>query len=173
MARLHYCRLIRVKDVEVNTFKGTLSLESKTTLVGENSLHYMTDDCIFCKIIDGEIPSHTVYEDENMIAFLDVNPVSKGHTLVVPKEHVENIHEAEGMGYLFNGLVEVSNAVKDAFDPEGVNIAQNNGEAAGQEVFHLHFHVTPIYEGNELDITYNRSELEDGKYIVKEIENRL
>lgn len=136
-------------------------------------MYYMTDDCIFCKIIDGEIPSHTVYEDENMIAFLDVNPVSKGHTLVVPKEHVENIHEAEGMDYLFDGLVNVSNAVKEAFNPEGVNIAQNNGEAAGQEVFHLHFHITPIYDGNELDITYNRSELDDGKEIAEEIGNEL
>ena len=133
----------------------------------------MTDDCIFCKIIEGEIPSHKVYEDDKMIAFLDVNPVSKGHTLVVPKKHVENIHEAEGMNYLFDGLVEVSNAVKDAFDPEGVNIAQNNGEAAGQEVFHLHFHVTPIYEGNELDITYNRTELEEGEDIAEEIGSNL
>jgi len=148
-------------------------MESKTTLVREDLLDNMTDDCIFCKIIEGEIPSHTVYEDEKMIAFLDVNPVSKGHTLVVPKEHVENIHEAEGMDYLFDGLVDVSNAVKEAFDPEGVNIAQNNGEAAGQEVFHLHFHVTPIYDGNELDITYNRSELDDGKDIAAEIGENL
>lgn len=148
-------------------------MESKTTLVRESSLDNMTEDCIFCKIIDGEIPSHTVYEDENMIAFLDVNPVSKGHTLVVPKEHVENIHEAEGMNYLFDGLVDVSNAVKEAFNPEGVNIAQNNGEAAGQEVFHLHFHVTPIYEGSELDITYNRSELDKGEKIAEEIGSKL
>ena len=131
----------------------------------------MTEDCIFCKIIDGEIPSHKVYEDENMIAILDANPVSKGHTLVIPKNHVETIHEAEGMEYLHEGLVKVSNAIEDAFDPEGINIAQNNGEAAGQEVFHLHFHVTPIYDGTELDITYNRSDLENGEEIAEEIEN--
>lgn len=133
----------------------------------------MSDDCIFCKIVEGEIPSHKVYEDDKMIAFLDVNPVSKGHTLVVPKKHVENIHEAEGMNYLFDGLVEVSNAVKKAFGAEGVNIAQNNGELAGQEVFHLHFHITPIYEGSELEITYNRSELEKGEEIAEEIEKNL
>lgn len=131
----------------------------------------MTEDCVFCKIIDGEIPSQKVYEDENMIAILDANPVSKGHTLVIPKKHVENIHEAEGMQYLHEGLVKTSNALEKAFDPEGINIAQNNGEKAGQEVFHLHFHVTPIYTGNELDITYNRSDLENGEDIAKEIEN--
>ncbi|MFB6175338.1 MAG: HIT family protein [Candidatus Nanohalobium sp.] len=133
----------------------------------------MTDDCVFCKIIDGKIPSHKVYEDENMIAILDANPVSRGHTLVIPKKHVETIHEAEGMNYLHDGLVKVSNALQDAFEPEGINIAQNNGKAAGQEVFHLHFHVTPIYNGTELDITYNRSDLEDGEEVAEEIKQNF
>ncbi len=133
----------------------------------------MTDDCVFCKIIEGEIPSYKVYEDENMIAILDANPVSKGHTLVIPKKHVETIHEAEDMEYLHEGLFKVSNAVQEAFDPEGINIAQNNGKAAGQEVFHLHFHVTPIYTGNELDITYNRSDLEDGEEVAEQIKENF
>jgi histidine triad (HIT) family protein len=133
----------------------------------------MTEDCIFCKIINGQIPSHKVYEDENMIAILDANPVSKGHTLVIPKNHVETIHEAEGMEYLHEGLVKVSNALQEAFDPEGTNIAQNNGEKAGQEVFHLHFHVTPIYDGNELDITYNRSDLDEGEQLAEEIQSHF
>lgn len=133
----------------------------------------MEEDCIFCKIIEGEVPGYKVYEDENVVAFLDANPVSKGHTLVIPKEHVENIHEASGMNYMWEPIVEVSNAVKDAFGAEGVNIAQNNGEKAGQEVFHLHFHITPIYEGNELDITYNRSELEGGEEVAEEISENL
>lgn len=131
----------------------------------------MTDDCVFCKIIDGQIPSHKVYEDENMIAILDANPVSKGHTLVIPKEHVETIHEAENMEFLHEGLVKTSNAIEEAFDPDGINIAQNNGEKAGQEVFHLHFHVTPIYDGSELDITYNRSDLESGENVADQIED--
>ena len=133
----------------------------------------MSEDCIFCKIVEGEVPSYKVYEDENVIAFLDANPVSKGHTLVVPKEHVDDIHGAEHMDYMWEPVVKVSNAVKDAFGAEGVNIAQNNGEKAGQEVFHLHFHVTPIYEGNELDITYNRSELEEGEEVAESINNQL
>lgn len=133
----------------------------------------MTDDCIFCKIVDGEIPGNIVYEDENVVAFLDANPVSKGHTLVVPKEHVDDIHEAEHMEYMWEPIVEVSNAVKKAFGAEGVNIAQNNGAKAGQEVFHLHFHVTPIYEGNELDITYNRSDLENAEEVAEEISRNI
>jgi histidine triad (HIT) family protein len=133
----------------------------------------MTDDCIFCKIVEGEVPSYKVYEDENVMAFLDANPVSKGHTLVIPKEHVDDIHDAEHMEYMWEPIVEVSNAVKDAFGAEGVNIAQNNGAKAGQEVFHLHFHVTPIYEGDELDITYNRSEIEDGEEVAEEIGREL
>lgn len=133
----------------------------------------MTEDCIFCSIIEGEMPAHKVYEDDNMIAFLDVNPVSKGHTLVVPKEHVEDIRGAKGMDFLHEGLVKVANAVDEAFDPEGINIAQNAGEAAGQEVFHLHYHVTPIYEGDELQISYDRSDLESGEEVVEEVKAEL
>lgn len=133
----------------------------------------MASDCVFCSIIEGEIPSHTVYEDENVIAFLDVNPVSKGHTLVVPKKHVENVLGADGMDYMWDAIVKVSNAVQEAFEPEGINIAQNNGEAAGQEVFHLHFHVTPIYDGGELEIEYDRSELENGAEIAESIQKHV
>lgn len=129
----------------------------------------MEEDCVFCKIIEGKIPSHTVYEDDEVVAFLDANPVSKGHTLVVPKKHVENIHEAAGMDYMWDALVKVSNALRETFDPGGINIDQNNGEVAGQEVFHLHFHVTPRYDGNELDISYNRSELENGEEVASSI----
>ncbi|PSH00468.1 MAG: hypothetical protein BRC30_03380 [Nanohaloarchaea archaeon SW_7_46_7] len=133
----------------------------------------MADDCIFCQIIEGEMPSNKVYEDDQVVAFLDLNPVSKGHTLVVPKQHVEDIHDAEHMDYMWEPIVNVANAVKDRFGAEGVNIAQNNGEKAGQEVFHLHFHVTPIYDGNELDITYNRSELNNGEEIAERLSEEL
>ena len=133
----------------------------------------MSDDCVFCKIISDEASSEKVYEDENVLAFLDANPVSKGHTLVVPKKHVEDIHGAGGMSYMWDVLVKVSDAVDEAFDPEGINIAQNNGEKAGQEVFHLHFHVTPIYDGDELEVSYNRSELDKGWSIAEDIRDQL
>jgi len=130
-------------------------------------------ECIFCKIVEGDIPSHKVYEDTNILAFLDVNPVSKGHTLVIPKNHVENIHEAEDMRFMWNSIRKVADAVKDAFDPEGVQIVQNNGEAAGQEVFHMHFHITPVYEDTVLNVEYERSELENGEEISETIQNNL
>lgn len=133
----------------------------------------MKDDCIFCKIVEGDIPGQKVYEDKDVVAFLDAEPVSKGHTLVIPKEHVDDIHGAEKMEYMWKPLVRVSNAVKDAFGAEGVNIAQNNGSKAGQEVFHLHFHVTPIYNGDELEITYNRTELENGEEIAEKLSEEL
>lgn len=133
----------------------------------------MGDDCVFCSIIDGDIPGNIVYEDEKTVAFLDANPVSKGHTLVVPKKHVEDIHGAKDMEYLMDALVNVSDAVEAAFEPEGINIAQNNGEAAGQEVFHLHFHVTPVYDGDEIEISYDRSELENGEEIASSISEEM
>ena len=142
-------------------------------LTSQVSFLSMSDDCIFCGIVDGDVPGYKVYEDEKVVAFLDAEPVSKGHTLVIPKEHVDDIHGAEEMEYMWKPLVKVSNAVKEAFGAEGVNIAQNNGSKAGQEVFHLHFHVTPIYDGDELDITYNRSELENGEKVAEKLRGEL
>lgn len=130
-------------------------------------------DCIFCKIIEGEIPSHKVYEDENTVAFLDANPTSKGHTLVVPKKHVETIHEASNMSYMWDSLVKVSQAVEKAFGPEGLNISQNNGEVAGQEVMHMHFHITPRYTGDEIEVNYNREELDNGEEIAAKINSSI
>ena len=130
-------------------------------------------DCVFCRIIEGDLPGHVVFETENVVAFLDTNPVSEGHTLVVPKTHVEDIHGADDMGFLMDALVKVSDALEEAFDPEGINIAQNNGEAAGQEVFHLHFHVTPIYKGDELEINYNRSDLRHGSETAEKISENI
>jgi len=130
-------------------------------------------DCVFCKIIEEEIPSHKVYEDENTYAFLDANPTSRGHTLVVPKKHVENIHQASNMDFMWNSIVKVSNAVKDAFGAEGLNISQNNGEVAGQEVFHMHFHVTPRYTGDEIEVNYDREKLKDGEEIAEAIRSEL
>ncbi len=133
----------------------------------------MPDDCIFCKIVQGEIPANMVYEDDNVVAFLDANPVSKGHTLVVPKQHVDNIHGAEEMDYMWDAIVKVANALKEAFEPGGINIDQNNGELAGQEVFHMHFHVTPRYTGDEIELDYNRSKLENGEEISRAISRSL
>ena len=133
----------------------------------------MSNDCVFCSIIDGEIPSYKVYEDEKVVAFLDANPVTKGHTLLVPKTHVEDIHGAAEMDYIWETLVNVADAVEEAFEPKGIQITQNNGEAAGQEVFHMHFHVTPVYTGEEIELSVDRSELDNGEEVAEQIASRI
>ncbi|MFB1081436.1 HIT family protein [Jeotgalibacillus sp. JSM ZJ347] len=102
-------------------------------------------DCIFCKIIDGEIPSAKVYEDEHVYAFLDISQVTKGHTLVIPKTHKKDLHELtpEIAANLFSVVPKIANAMKDTYDLKGVNLLNNNGEFAGQTVFHYHLHILP------------------------------
>ncbi|WP_404431925.1 HIT family protein [Sutcliffiella horikoshii] len=104
-------------------------------------------DCIFCKIIDGDIPAAKVYEDEHVLAFLDISQVTKGHTLVIPKVHKENIYELtpEIAENIFKVVPKVANSIKEQFEPIGLNLLNNNGEAAGQSVFHYHLHILPRY----------------------------
>ncbi|SUK12782.1 histidine triad (HIT) protein [Staphylococcus agnetis] len=109
-------------------------------------------ETIFSKIIDGEIPSFKVYENDHVYAFLDISQLSKGHTLLIPKKPSANIYEtdAETMKHIGEALPIVANAIKDAFNPDGLNIVQNNGEYASQSVFHIHFHLIPRYK-NDMD----------------------
>jgi len=102
-------------------------------------------DCIFCKIIEGDIPSSKVYEDENVLAFLDISQVTKGHTLVIPKTHKKDVHELtpEIAGHLFSVVPKITNALKETYDLKGINLLNNNGEYAGQSVFHFHLHLLP------------------------------
>src|SRR4030042_4005904 len=103
------------------------------------------DDCIFCKIVAGQIPSVKVYEDEIIIAFLDIGPISDGHTLVIPKQHCESFDScpSELLSKVAARLGKIANAVKKAVHSEGYNLLCNNGRAAGQFVNHLHFHIIP------------------------------
>ncbi|MBP3041355.1 HIT family protein [Bacillaceae bacterium Marseille-Q3522] len=104
-------------------------------------------DCIFCKIANGEIPAAKVYEDEHVFAFLDLSQVTKGHTLVIPKIHKENIYALtpEIAKNLFAAVPKIANGIKTAFQPIGLNMLNNNGEVAGQSVFHYHIHLIPRY----------------------------
>ncbi|MGM7719335.1 HIT family protein [Metabacillus sp. Hm71] len=104
-------------------------------------------DCIFCKIINGEIPSAKVFENEHVYAFLDISQVTKGHTLVIPKVHKENIYEMtpEIASKLFEVVPQIANSIKKHFEPIGLNLLNNNGEKAGQSVFHYHMHIIPRY----------------------------
>lgn len=103
---------------------------------------------IFEKIIDREIPANIVYEDNEVLAFMDAFPLSKGHTLVIPKRPIENIYELddETGAKVMSAVTKVSKALRDAFNPKGLNVVQNNGSYASQSVFHLHFHIIPRYD---------------------------
>lgn len=113
-------------------------------------------DCIFCKIANGEIPSSTVYEDENFRVILDLGPAAKGHALILPKEHFKDVCEldpAVAAKVLPLGA-KIGAAMKKSLGCAGFNLVQNNGEAAGQTVFHFHVHVIPRYEGGPSMVTW-------------------
>lgn len=105
------------------------------------------EECIFCKIIDGEIPSAKVYEDDHVYAFLDISQVTKGHTLIVPKTHTKNIYETSTdlASEFFARVPKIANAIKTAYQPIGMNLLNNNEKPADQSVFHLHLHLIPRY----------------------------
>lgn len=107
-------------------------------------------NCIFCKILNKEIPNYTVYEDENVLAFLDIFPCAPGHTVVIPKKHFETIWEInlETFQAISAGLRAAAGRVQARLEPAGMNIGINNGEAAGQAVPHVHWHILPRYEGD-------------------------
>ena len=107
---------------------------------------------IFAKILRGEIPAAKVHETEHVLAFMDAMPQSDGHTLVIPKVQARNFFDIEpsALAELIKATQVVARAVKDAFNPDGIRIAQFNEPAAGQTVFHLHFHIIPCYEGTAL-----------------------
>lgn len=103
------------------------------------------DDCIFCKIVKGEIPSFKVYEDDKVLAFADINPISEGHTLVIPKAHAENLWEIppEDLAAVQLAAQKVAKAIKKALNPAGVVCLQLNGKGVNQVVMHYHFHLMP------------------------------
>ncbi len=109
------------------------------------------EDCIFCKILNGDIPSAKVYEDDYVYAFLDISQVTKGHTLVIPKTHTKNIYETppEVASSLFARIPTIANAIKKAYQPIGMNLLNNNEKPADQSVFHLHIHIIPRYGDND------------------------
>lgn len=119
------------------------------------------DNCIFCKIANGEIPSSTIYENEKFRVFLDLGPAAKGHALVVPKEHYADLLEMpeELLGEAFGVAKKTAVRMKAAFAPAGFNIVQNNGLTAGQTVFHFHIHVIPRYEDDGQKIGWNPGNL--------------
>ena len=107
-------------------------------------------DCLFCKIINKEIPNYTVYEDENVLAFLDIHPCSKGHTVIIPKKHFADLAEMSVSDWqvMSGGLAAVFSKVQKVLNPDGINLGINNGKAAGQAVGHAHWHLIPRWQGD-------------------------
>lgn len=118
---------------------------------------HLDADCIFCKIIRGEIPSFKVWEDDKTFAFMDINPIAAGHALIVPKFHTPNIYEApeDWTGPTLGSVSRVARAVRDEVAPDGVNILQANDKGAAQSVFHIHFHVIPRNIGDGLTMNWD------------------
>ncbi len=119
-----------------------------------------SDTCIFCKIANGEIPSTTVYEDDDFRAILDLGPAAKGHTLILPKEHYNDVTDLdEALGQKVIPLAaKIGRAMKAGLGCDGFNLVQNNGEAAGQTVRHFHVHVIPRYAGGPVIASWTPGE---------------
>lgn len=134
------------------------------------------ENCIFCKILAGEIPSTAVYEDDDFKAILDVNPAARGHVIILPKNHAANIYELpdEDASKIMIVAKKIATAIEKAYHCDGVNILQNNGEAAGQTVFHLHVHVIPRFKEDTVNIGWKQGDMpEDLDAICKEIQAQL
>ena len=125
------------------------------------------DDCLFCKIIAGDIPCYKVYEDEKNIAFLDINPINKGHTLVIPKVHVSKISEFsdEDLVAFYRALQRVTRAVEISVSLDGLNLFVNQGVDAGQVIPHFHCHVSPRLKGDGLKIELPSLKLSEDEFV--------
>jgi histidine triad (HIT) family protein len=112
------------------------------------------EDCIFCKVLAGDIPSERIYEDDHTIAVMDINPWTRGHAVVIPRKHAENLFEIEDgeLEHVALAAKRVATAMRDRLGCDGVNLLQSNGAAAWQTIFHLHFHVIPRYEDDPLEL---------------------
>ena len=131
------------------------------------------NDCIFCKLANGDIPTATLYEDEDFRVILDANPASKGHALIIPKEHYADLYELDDSvaGKAMLLAKKMIAKLTDILGCDGYNIVQNNGECAGQTVFHYHLHMIPRYKGDDVGLGWKLNELteEDREYILSKL----
>lgn len=116
----------------------------------------MNNDCIFCKIANGEIPSKTLYEDQDFRVILDLGPATRGHALILPKKHAANLYELpESIAAKVLPVAQkIASTMKEKLGCDGLNLVQNNGETAGQTVMHFHMHIIPRYEGDGQEINW-------------------
>ena len=120
------------------------------------------EDCVFCKIVNGDIPSNTIYENSEFKVIMDISPATRGHVLILPKEHYKDIYDidAETAGRLFQLAAVVARALKEVLNCDGLNILQNNGVIAGQTVFHFHMHLIPRYEGDDVTVKWEEHSMD-------------
>jgi len=137
----------------------------------------MDNNCIFCKIIGNEISSVSLYEDDDFKVIMDISPANKGHAIILPKKHIANIYEMddETASKALVVAAKVARAMKEELNCDGINILQNNGEAAGQTVFHFHIHVIPRYLGDSVKIVWGRGSYGEGEVeqIAEAIRKRI
>lgn len=138
----------------------------------------MNEECIFCGINSGRIPSITIYENEDFRVMLDRFPAAKGHILIIPQKHVDDIYdlEPEVAGRIFEFATRFASIIKRAFGNEGLNIIQNNGKAAGQTVFHYHLHMIPRYNDDNIELGWNMDKeitVETLQAYAAEIKNQM
>lgn len=143
------------------------------TFVVQDGPTMSADDCVFCKMVEGQIPCAKIFEDDTILAFLDIGPISDGHTLVVPKQHFEKLHDCptELLGGICSRLGAIAGAVAKAVNSHGYNLLCNNGRAAGQLVKHLHFHIIPRNVGDGVFDRWPSYKYEDGK--IEDIADRI
>ncbi|WP_432360616.1 HIT family protein [Sporosarcina sp. UB5] len=132
--------------------------------------------CIFCKIVEGTLPSEKIYEDDHVVAFMNIMPVTKGHVLLIPKNHRENLYDMteEEASHLFSVAPKIANVLKEEFKPAGMNLLQNNGAPAGQTVFHFHLHFIPRFDETDgFEMGWNPKMEESTQERIKEIANQI
>lgn len=131
----------------------------------------MKNNCVFCAIAAGEIPCFKVYEDEVVLAYMDINPFTKGHVLVIPKVHTEGLLDTpdETLASVVSRVKKIAAHMKSALPCDGFNILQNNGEAAGQTVRHVHFHIVPRYGSEPILFESHKGDMEELKSLAARI----
>jgi histidine triad (HIT) family protein len=135
-------------------------------------------DCIFCKIIDGEVPAVKVLDKDQVIAFMDINPASRGHMLIVPKKHVENIFEIseDDLSAVMNAVKRCAQAVRQALKAEGITVLQLNGKASDQIIPHLHVHIMPRWQNDRLSVSQwemKEGDIDELQEIAREVKEHI
>jgi histidine triad (HIT) family protein len=145
-------------------------MRGKTNMIKQWRVIMVKDDCIFCKLANGVIPTNSLYEDDVVRVIFDASPASKGHVLIIPKQHFDNVYSLDDdtAAHIFQVAVKVAGTLKDVLNLEGLNIVQNNGEIAGQTVFHFHMHIIPRYKGDTVNVGWKPGELDEAT--VKQIQ---